>query len=214
MTRNIFFIPKKMKIKHGETVLRINISFAAVVTFMLILDESGFCALSLFCCIIHEAGHIICLALLGEKPALLELSFYGIKLERKRDWGFGTEDIIVFLSGPAANFVLSAVLLFFSKGKGTASQVAAMSATVGAFNLIPCCPLDGGNIVYAVLCRNMNEKNAAKISLMISAAVIFPMVFAGLAFTVRFGNFTLLVAAFYLAAMAFLNKKEKNRLKM
>ncbi len=203
-----------MKVKHGETVLRINISFAAVVTFMLILDDSGICALSLFCCIVHEVGHLICLSLLGEKPALLELSFYGIKLERKQESFGGVEDILVFLSGPAANLVLSAVFMLFSHGKGSFGKAAAVSTAVGLFNLIPCRPLDGGNVIYAFLCRNMNEAKAFRISFVFSLAVIILLGIFGAVLALGYGNFTLMIVDLYLAAMVFLNKKEKNGVKM
>ena len=64
-----------MKFSFGKTILRINISFAAAVTLTLIIDESGLCAAALFCCVIHELGHIVCLYILGEKPRLIELSY-------------------------------------------------------------------------------------------------------------------------------------------
>lgn len=203
-----------MKIKHGETTLRINVSFAAVVTLMLILDESGLCALSLFCCAVHEVGHIICLMLLGEKPVLLELSFYGIKLERRGETGSGIDDILVFLSGPAMNLIMSALLLCFFRGNEALKTAAAVSSAIGCFNLIPCRPLDGGNIVYALLCRHMREEKAERISFAVSAAVIAPMGMIGFAFALRYGNFTLALAAVYLAAISFLNKKEKGGIKL
>ena len=77
-----------MKLDIGKTEFKIDVTFAAAVTLTLILDESGAGALALFCCIIHEIGHIVCLLLFGEKPKSVTLSFYGIKLERSGEyWG-------------------------------------------------------------------------------------------------------------------------------
>lgn len=211
LTLPVFFIP--MKIKKGETVLRINMSFAAAVTLMLILDESGYCALSLFCCIVHELGHIACLAILGEKPLLLELSFYGIRLERKNSACKSTDDIAVYIAGPCANLVLSAVFLAVGRGE-FCKAAAAISAAIGFFNLLPCRPLDGGNILYAVLCRRMTLDAAEKISFLVSSVIVLPLFASGVVLAVKSGNFTLAAVSLYIAAITFLHKKEKDIINM
>lgn len=204
-----------MKLNLGGTALRINISFALAVTLTLILDESGMCAVALFCCFVHEAGHIICLLVFGERPKLIELSFYGIKLERKAyARGDGMREIAIFASGPAANLILSAVLFAFSGISEGAKTAAAVSLCVGAFNLIPCQPLDGGNILCSVLDRLMNEEKSERISFFVSCVVLAPMTALGLGILLRRGNATLLAVSAYLAAAIFLNKKEKDRIKI
>lgn len=179
-----------MKLNLGETVLRINISFAAAVTLTLIIDESGLCAAALFCCVVHEAGHIICLILLGEKPKLIELSFYGVKLERKTECIQSVEEIAVYASGPLANFVLSAFM--FAAGRSDGMKTAAViSLCVGVFNLLPCMPLDGGNLLHFFLGRLMSEEKSDRISLCVSVAVLVPMSIAGLVLILKNGNLTL-----------------------
>ena len=204
-----------MKFDLGHTTLRINMSFAAAVTLTLILDESGLCAVALFCCIVHEAGHIICLMILGERPASVELSFYGIKLERQSGArGSSIEEIAVYASGPAANVILSALLFpagAFGEGIRTAAVI---SLCIGAFNLIPCSPLDGGNILSFALRRMMSEEKAEKICFWISCAVIVPMSAIGMTVLFRSGNVTLIAVSFYLAAIIILNKKQKDNIKI
>ena len=199
-----------MRVKLGETTLRINISFAAAVTFTLILDESGLCAAALFCCIVHELGHIISLLAMGEKPGLIELSFYGIKLERQGISGIGSfGEIIIYASGPTANFVLSALL--FICGKSSETETAAViSLCVGIFNLLPCQPLDGGNILYYFLNRRMSENKCEKICFYVSCIVLVPMAMAGAVLAVKSGNITLISVSVYLAAATVMNKKEKS----
>lgn len=189
-----------MKLNIGKTSLRINVSFAAVVTLMLILDESGMCAVGLFCCIIHETGHIICLAALGERPASVELSFYGIKLERKEPSILtASDELAVYVAGPAMNFILSALLFLLSKGHGEIKTAAVTSLCVGAFNLIPCRPLDGGNILFQVFSILFKDGRAEKICKDISYAILVPMAFAGLFMLFRSGNITLAAVTVYLA---------------
>lgn len=203
-----------MKLNLGGTILRINISFALAITLTLILDESGFCATALFCCIVHEAGHIICLIILGEHPKLIELSFYGIKLERENPlYQKGFWEIAVYASGPAANLLLSALLFITGSSEGI-KTAAVISLCVGAFNLIPCQPLDGGNILHFLLGRVMGDEKGEKICFFISCAVLAPMAALGLAVMLRSGNITLLTVSAYLAAAMFINKKENNKIKI
>lgn len=197
-----------MKLNLGETVLRINISFAAAVTLTLIIDESGLCAAALFCCVVHEAGHIICLILLGEKPKLIEMSFYGVKLERKTECIQSTEEIAVYASGPLANFVLSAVMFAAGRSEGI-KTAAVISLCVGIFNLLPCMPLDGGNLLHFFLGRLMSEEKSDKISFYVSVTVLAPMVVAGIILLLKNGNLTLLGASAYLAFITFMNAKSK-----
>lgn len=204
-----------MKLNLGETSLKINVSFAAAVTLTLILDESGICAVALLCCIIHEAGHLICLLALGEKPKKIELSFYGIKLERAAlPCIKSIDEIAVYASGPAANFVLSALLFIAAVGLPNLKTAAVISLCVGIFNLIPCRPLDGGNILFAVLCGIMKEEKAEKACRLTLICLMIPMTAAGLALAAKSGNFTLIAVAVYLAASAFLDKKEKENIKI
>ena len=197
-----------MRVKLGETVLRINISFAAAVTLTLIIDESGLCAAAFFCCIIHELGHIAALLFFGEKPKLIELSFYGIKLERFGVSGMKSlGEIIIYASGPTANFALSALLFVFGNTRDvkTASLI---SLCVGLFNLLPCQPLDGGNILRFFLERRTDSVACEKICFGVSCLTVAPMIAAGVILLLRNGNVTLLGVSVYLW-LAVISKKEK-----
>ncbi len=197
-----------MRVKLGKTILRINISFAAAVTLTLIVDESGLCATAFFCCIIHELGHIVSLLIFGEKPKLVELSFYGIKLERFGASGIKSlGEIIIYASGPTANFALSALLFVFGNTQGM-KTAAVVSLCVGLFNLLPCQPLDGGNILKFFLERRMDSRICERMCFGVSCLIIAPMVAAGVVLLLKSGNITLLAVSGYLAAVTY--KKEKS----
>lgn len=195
-----------MKLNFGKTILRINISFAAAVTLTLIIDESGLCAAALFCCVIHELGHIICLYILGEKPGLIELSFYGVRLERSGNTLNFSENIAVYLSGPAANLILSSLLFIIGKTQGI-KTAAVISLCVCAFNMLPCQPLDGGNLLELMLSGFTDEEKCRKICFFVSVSVIVPMLICGFLLFLRNGNITLPAVSVYLATMTFLNNK-------
>ncbi len=189
-----------MKLNIGKTSLRINISFAAVITLMLILDGSGTCAVALFCCIVHETGHIVCLLILGEKPAAVELSFYGIKLERKEPSVLtSAEELAVYAAGPVMNFIFSAFLMPFASEHTGIKTAAAISLCIGIFNLVPCVPLDGGNILSCFLLCVTDEGRAKKICFYASCAALVSMAVTGIAVLFKNGNFTLAAVTVYLA---------------
>lgn len=201
-----------MRVKLGKTALRINISFAAVVTLMLIIDESGLCAVGLFCCIIHEVGHIICLLIFGEKPDLIELSFYGFKIERKEPSILTVaEELTVYMAGPAMNIILSAIFFLIGGGHEGVRTAAVAGLCVGVFNLIPCMPLDGGNIVFHILSLFTEEERAEKICLKISAVILAPMAASGIFMLLKSGNITLICVTAYLSVSCILSCKKHFR---
>lgn len=180
---------------------------------MLILDESGVCATSLFCCIIHEAAHLICMLVSGEKPALIELSFYGIKLERK-PMHSGRNSVAVYAAGPIANILLWAALSIGFKDNQSVKNAAMASLAIGVFNLIPCRPLDGGNILYELLCRGMPEEKAQVLCETAVCIFLAPLAVFGLYIAIAYGNVTVGGAAVYLAAVSFFDKREKGTVKL
>ena len=198
-----------MKLDFGKTTLRINVSFAVAVTLTLIIDESGIGAIALLCCVIHEAGHIICLLILGEKPKKIELSFYGIKLERYPMSGQNTAgELAVYISGPGANIIFSAILFLLSNIFHLLREAAVISLCIGIFNLIPCKPLDGGNILYTVLCRNTKQKSADSVCLAVSVIIIAPLIVSGIYFLRINHNITLLAVAVYVALANIFDMKQ------
>lgn len=199
-----------MKLDIGKTEFGIDVSFAVCVTLMLILDESGLGAIALFCCIFHEAAHIACLHFFGEKPASVRLSFYGIKLERMPAANLGRlAEIAVYASGPAANIALSAFLFLFSFINKALETAAVISLMTGLFNLIPCCPLDGGNILKCIVNYYFEEEKVEKIILAVSFAVILPMTAMAVCVFVKTGNPTLVLVTAYILIVTLLNKNEK-----
>ncbi len=198
-----------MKLDIGATSFKIDVSFAAAVTLTLILDESGVGALALLCCAVHESGHIACLLAIGEKPRSIVLSFYGIKLERSGAyWGRGKE-IAVYALGPAANILMALIVFMIGEKLKTA---AAISLFVGAFNMIPCRPLDGGNILFLFLCGKMSEDKADKLCFGVSLIFLAPLAATGMAVLLKSGNATLLGVSIYLAAAIFSEKKENKNI--
>jgi stage IV sporulation protein FB len=79
--------------------------------------------------------------------------------------------------------------------------------TIGCFNGLPIIPLDGGHILYAILCMRMQEDKAAKIVRVISFLTLLPLAAAGFYILLASKyNFALLLLSCYLMAMLLLKK--------
>lgn len=97
----------------------------------------------------HEAGHLTVLYLLGAPVMALRLSAFGAELHATRQQlGYGGE-LAVVLAGPAVNLVCGLVLAQLGPPFWPA---AGAHLILGAFNLLPLRPLDGGRAVYTLVC--------------------------------------------------------------
>jgi len=125
----------------------------------------------------HEAGHLMVLYLLGVPVTALRLSAFGAELRVPRRLGYGGE-LAAVLAGPAVNLVCGLVLAQL----GPAFWFAAGAHLIlGAFNLLPLRPLDGGRAAEALMCwlagpaagermtRVLGVLTAAGISLVVAA---------------------------------------------
>ncbi len=144
----------------------------------------------------------------GEYPEKLELSFYGMKLERREFSSLSAmEETAVYAAGPMMNFVLSAFLFLFRDFSDEIVTAAVISFCMGSFNLLPCTPLDGGNIMYHILSSVASQEKAEGISFCISCITLVPMTVTGVIILLKGGNPTLIAVTAYLAVVCYTEYK-------
>ena len=94
---------------------------------------------------IHEAGHWAALRLLGAEVRGLRIGVLGAVLETDGSALSYGEELAAVLAGPAAN--LLGALALTALGPGMEAEAGA-HLVLGAFNLVPVRPLDGGRALY------------------------------------------------------------------
>lgn len=128
--------------------------------------------------LLHEFGHAGVAALLKLKSERIVLTFFGGHVEFAEQPKSRWEDVLVLFSGPAANLATAAILLPLVPALAERSSpegltlyaltflgnLAYVSALLGAFNLLPGFPLDGGRILKALLSYGMRENMARVIA--------------------------------------------------
>ncbi|HIT02750.1 MAG TPA: peptidase M50 [Candidatus Enterenecus merdae] len=175
--------------------LEITPGFALLIAALAYLDEgSGLLPWALLACTVHELGHWAAARALGGRVGQLRLSAVGAEL--RFAWpmplSYGWEGLVV-LAGPAANLLLAVPA--FALGL---EVLAVSSVWIGAFNLLPIPPLDGGVLAYNLLtgCWGLDWAPAA---LAVTAGVLAGLLagIGAIALAV-YGNVTLLLTAAWL----------------
>ena len=98
-------------------------------------------AVILWAALLHEAGHWLALRAAGAEILSLRVGILGMVMETdSRRLSYGRE-LAVLLAGPGVNLLSACLLVWLAEGGEAA---AGAHLVLGAFNLLPVRPLDGG----------------------------------------------------------------------
>lgn len=87
----------------------ISVPFAVILSFLLVTDGTGLMTASLSAVVAHEAGHLIAMKLSGCAPQSVKLGAGGVLMIGSA-FCTAKENIIIALSGPFVNLLLTALL--------------------------------------------------------------------------------------------------------
>lgn len=171
--------------------------FLVVLGALFWLDEGvGLLPWGLLACFFHELGHVVTATVCRGHVRSLSLTVVGAELRMDYDvpLRYG-QDSLVALAGPGAN------LLFGLLALGLDWELAAVvSLTIGAFNLLPIPPLDGGRVVYGLLAIRLDTDWAERLMTALSGCLVGALVGVGAMAAAHYGNATLLLTALWLLA--------------
>jgi stage IV sporulation protein FB len=94
---------------------------------------------------LHELGHWLVLRLLGVRVTRLRLGVFGAVLETDSGRLSYGQELAAVLAGPGTNLLCALALT--AAGPGL-EEAAGAHLVLGAFNLLPVRPLDGGRALY------------------------------------------------------------------
>jgi len=189
--------------KIGALTIKLDFSFFAAVTLLMLISGSSYAVWGLAACLWHEMGHFIVMIACGVR--VRELIFYGagIKIvpDKRIDFtGFGAS-LLIFLAGSFANFLAAAVMSLSDKPE--MKLYGAVNAVIGAFNMLPLGYLDGGKIILLVIRRVCDYSRACLLERYLKWLNVILILAALIAFTfVKLGNFTLYLTLCYLLVSA------------
>ena len=194
--------------------VEIDLFFCAGLAFVLLFDPTGTVSWCVAAAALHELGHVAAMTALGCTPCTLRLTVFGARLHcggpaTQTYW----KDFLVAVSGPLCNIISFSLLLavgrFSPPEVWQAMRIPAYThLAIGAFNLLPVEPLDGGQAVSAVVHRLFAMEKADVIMNFVTFFFLLPLGTAGFFVLLRSrDNYSLLVLSIYLTALFVLKRR-------
>ncbi|MDR0404312.1 MAG: site-2 protease family protein [Oscillospiraceae bacterium] len=194
--------------------LKIVASFesVALLAFTLILFESsGNCsAWTILAVVLHEFGHIFAMCVFKSKPQKVCLGNLNVAIiDQKRYERSFEQDIFILFSGPFANIIASLVFYVFYLvlHEDWFFRAFLPNIFLGIFNLLPIICLDGGQILFYIICTKLDETKAKKITFVTSALTLTPLTILGIFMILgNKTNFSLILLSIYLLIAIFIKR--------
>ena len=194
-----------MKLRCGHCQVQMTVPFFALVAFLLLADPSGTAACGILAALLHELGHLCAMHLERRPVQAVRLTAFGAEIRAQTCEGAYWRDACVFLAGPAVNLILFAFLSMHARAFAQPQMLhvfAVANGLLGACNLLPVEPLDGGQALLCALQEKLPRAKAVRIVQITSSLTIVPLAVLGLLTLFRSRwNFTLLLMAVYLLFM-------------
>ncbi|NED94220.1 site-2 protease family protein [Phytoactinopolyspora alkaliphila] len=150
-------------------------TYAVTFAFAVLLYASVF---------LHEVSHAMTAIGFGLPVRGITLHFLGGHTEIERESPTPARDLLVSAAGPAVSLLIGGAA-YLAAAPVTAEipeylllALAAANLVVGAFNLLPALPLDGGHMLRAVVWRITGDENRGTIVAARAGQVLAVLVFA------------------------------------
>jgi Zn-dependent protease/predicted transcriptional regulator len=171
-----------------------------------VISGVGF-ILALFACVVlHELGHALAARQFGIRTRSIVLLPIGGIASIERTPEEPRQEILIALAGPAVSFGIAGVLwLFLRAGNGIATpdvlslsegsfvqRLMLVNLLLGAFNLLPAFPMDGGRVFRAALSLRLGPLRATRIAALVAQAAAVLLALVGM----RYNLFLVLIAIF------------------
>ena len=186
--------------------VRVSCLFFALAAALLTLDRTGSAGFGIAAALMHETGHLIMLLLCRQKPSLICLDAFGVRVEYPAHTRMGyCKSLLVSLSGPAVNLLTAGFLCLAAPG----SRGAAVHLAIGCFNLLPVTGLDGGEALRAGLLLRFSPARVRRVLTVTSWTGTALLLAAGAAVWYLTGyNVTLLLLGAYMTFLSLLRRND------
>ena len=146
-------------------------AFLALTALGMIFDGTGLWRMTLVASLAHEAGHLAAYTLFTRRLPPVRLRAGGIAL-RGTEALSRREELLVLAAAPAVNLCAAALCLLAARAHASYALYffSAVQLCVGAYNLLPMGPLDGGRILVRLVPVRWHE-TLARICRILSAAL-------------------------------------------
>ncbi len=170
----------------------------ALISSVMLLDESLKASLCFLSAFIHECGHLFFMLCYGIKPDFIRLGVFDVVIKAKPDKTFLSE-LFITLGGPFFNMIFALIFYRISADFSLANII------IGLFNLLPVESFDGGRAITLLLNRKLSFKTTNIILKVLTFIILIPIFILGvLVLSYSKYNYSLLLISLYLLAILFL----------
>lgn len=177
--------------------LRFDFAFFLAVVLFLLGDRSGSALFILGAVAVHEGGHLLAMAAVGEPVEAIWFTPFGLRITRGGGPPLSRRDeAMITLGGCAANLLWALFLLPLPVGG--AAVFSAFHLVLGLLNLLPADNLDGGKLLRDLTWGILPPQEARWLCRIASMAVLAGLWAGGMALLRREGNGSLCLLCAYL----------------
>ncbi len=172
-------------------------------------DSPYIATLTIISALIHEAGHLTALKLIGIKTADVYGHFSGFRIKYHGMLSYSKE-IIILLSGPLANLIIYLVTIPMTNAMNGYLQIFGFINLVTAIsNMLPIEGFDGYGILYNFMLLK-DQGNHIRLIELFSLFLTIALTFFSLYLINKFGNGYWIFGIFFFMTMSKLVKTKKN----
>ena len=171
-----------------------------------VLSGVGFIVALFACVVLHELGHALAARRFGIRTRSIVLLPIGGIASIERTPEDPHQEILIALAGPAVSFAIAGILWLVLSAAGGFVAIDTLSLSesgflqrlmlvnllLGAFNLLPAFPMDGGRVFRALLSLRLGPVRATRIAALVAQAAAVLLALVGL----RYNLFLVLIAMF------------------
>jgi len=202
-----------MVLRVSNYKISVSFLFIAVVVTALTAGIYTETMAALFALGVHEFAHVFVGSNLGIAIHEIEILPFGGKIISSLNDATDESEILMVLAGPLANFAVAGIIFFLSTlefvSEKIAWQLINYQLMLGAFNMLPAFPLDGGRIFALWLTQRMSFVSSVRIAAHAGRVLAYTLLFiALLGFAFKKTYFNLIITGFFLLQQA--SKEAKN----
>lgn len=198
-----------MKLKIHNTRLQISYTLICLCSICLITNTFKGFVICFISVLIHETGHLIPIAVFGKFPHTIKISLFEINIsDDSRNQRTLIQNLVIIFFGPFANFICFLIFyLLYLFCNDIFLSFSMVNLFLGLFNMLPVLSLDGGQILYLLLSRKIEDSKAQKAVNILTFIFIFPLAVLGFMLLLQTKyNFSLLAVCIYLILSLILKR--------
>jgi Zn-dependent protease len=179
--------------------IEVNLSFLFILGIILLtmglVQGLVFVTIIFTSVLLHELGHALMARHLDVYIAGIELHFFGGAAKMTSQPKAANDEVAIAAAGPAVSFALGGLGLGLAAVSGwwILAYAGWINIILGAFNLVPALPMDGGRILRALLTRKYSFERST-----------YHAVTVARGFAILLGVFGIATGSFYLPVLAVL----------